>query len=109
MSTVTEGLKNIFDLTDVKLIKTDLLSVETIETLKQAPYCGQTVSAPRGLSEFLASDGGSVAALFLADKKDLGILLLMSQSPDRFTKGMGLVYLRQLAQLAAATMGRFEG
>jgi uncharacterized protein YigA (DUF484 family) len=108
IATVTDGLKNIFDLTDVKLIKSDLLSAETIENLKQAPYCGQNNSAPRGLSEFLPGDGGSVAALFLADQKDLGVLLLISQSPERFTKEMGLVYLRQLAQLAAATIGRFE-
>ena len=57
----------------------------------------------------LASACCILAALFLAEQKDLGVLLLISKSPDRFTKEMGLVYLRQLAQLAAATLGRFEG
>lgn len=108
-ATVTEGLKGIFDLHEVKLVKPDALTKETIDTLKQSPYCGPAISAPRGLSEFVEDQAGSLAALFLADRQDLGALLLISKSPERFTKEMGLVYLRQLAQLAAATLGRFEG
>lgn len=107
-ATVTEGLKRIFDLHEVKMVKPEDLSKETIDTLKQSPYCGPVTSVPRGLTEFLDEQAGSLAALFLTEQKDLGALLLISAAPDRFTKEMGLVYLRQLAQLAAATLGRFE-
>lgn len=107
-ATVTEGLKGIFDLHEVKLIQSEDLTKETVDTLKQAPYCGPAISAPRGLLEFVEDQSGSLAALYLVDQEDLGALLLISKSPERFTKEMGLVYLRQLGQLAAATLGRFE-
>lgn len=108
ISTITDGLKNIFTLGQVKFIEADKLSEETISTLKQTPYCGPVASAPKGLMEWVEGGSESMAALFLTSHKDHGVLLLISPSKNRFTKEMGIVYLCQLGQLAATTLGRFE-
>lgn len=106
---MTTGLNQIFDVGIVQFVRSAQMDEATIDALKATPYCGPLSKAPEVMKEYLPDDASSLAALFLAtSEKNLGVLLLSSKQEDRFTEQMGLVYLRQLSQLAAAALGRFE-
>ena len=107
---VTEGLNKIFELGQAAFIKANDLPEGLLGALANQPYCGAAQGAPQALLDVAKVSEGSLAALALSSEgKDLGLLVLISPRPERFTSEMGLVYLKQLGYLAAAALGRFEG
>lgn len=107
---VTEGLNKIFELGQAAFIKANDLPEGLLVALANQPYCGAVQGAPQALLDVAKVSEGSLAALALSSEgKDLGLLVLISPRPERFTSEMGLVYLKQLGYLAAAALGRFEG
>lgn len=106
---MTTGLNQIFDVGIVQFVSAASFDQASLQAIKAAPYCGSIANVSASIKEHLPDDAQSLAALLLStSQKDLGILLLSSKQADRFTEQMGLVYLRQLSQLAAAALGRFE-
>ena len=106
---VTDGLSHIFELGQAIFVKASDLPEGLFNTFAEAPFCGSTQSAPKALIDLSKTSEGSLAALALShEDRQLGILLLISPKAERFTSEMGLVYLKQLAYLAAAALGRFE-
>lgn len=106
---MTTGLNQIFDVGIVQFVSAASFDQASLQAIKESPYCGAIANVSASIKEHLPDDAQSLAALLLSTpQKDLGILLLSSKQEDRFTEQMGLVYLRQLSQLAAAALGRFE-
>ncbi len=106
---MTTGLNQIFDVGIVQFVSAASFDQASLQAIKEAPYCGAIANVSASIKEHLPDDAQSLAALLLSTPhKDLGILLLSSKQADRFTEQMGLVYLRQLSQLAASALGRFE-
>mgnify|MGYP006282179037 CR=1 FL=1 len=106
---MTTGLNQIFDVGTVQFVSAASFDQASLQAIKEAPYCGAIANVSASIKEHLPDDAQSLAALLLSTPhKDLGILLLSSKQADRFTEQMGLVYLRQLSQLAASALGRFE-
>lgn len=106
---VTDGLSHIFELGKAVFVKASDLPEGLFNTFAVEPFCGGVNNAPEALLSIANTNEGSLAALALSHgDKQLGLLLLISPKAERFTSEMGLVYLKQLAYLAAAALGRFE-
>lgn len=73
----------------------------------RAPACGP-VAAPLAGSLFgdAASEVGSAVVAPLGERECFGVLAIGSRDASRFQPGMGTLFIRQLAAMAAATIQR---
>ncbi len=106
---ITSGLNKLFDIGKVEIIAQEQVSDELKAQLTQAPICGSVVLATHLVSSDLLLDEGSIVLVQLTHQNDsLGVLMMASQDKDKFTPQMGLSYIQQLAQLAAAALYRSQ-
>ncbi|MEY3755592.1 MAG: hypothetical protein RLY27_2212, partial [Pseudomonadota bacterium] len=79
-----------------------------LEKLQKGIYCGAHDVEPLFLSHHRDLTDGSFAALLLRHNgQTLGVVLMLSADKEKFLPEMGLVYLEQLGNLAAAALSRF--
>jgi uncharacterized protein YigA (DUF484 family) len=99
----------LFDIGNVEIISPEQVSDELKTKLNQAPICGSVDLATNLISSDLMLDDGSIVLISLIHQStSLGVLLMASQDKEKFSPQMGLSYIHQLAQLAAAALYRFQ-
>jgi uncharacterized protein YigA (DUF484 family) len=106
---ITSGLNQLFDIGTVHIIPVENISEALKDSLEKAPICGDIHHAKGLLSADLLLDEGSVILIQLThDNILLGVLMMASMDKEKFSPQMGLSYIHQLAQLAAAALFRFQ-
>jgi len=109
IESITAGLNKLFDIGKVEIIAPEQVSDELKTKLEEAPMCGSTDLATNLVSSDLLLDDGSMVLISLTyQSTSLGVLLMASQDKEKFSPQMGLSYIHQLAQLAAAALYRFQ-
>jgi uncharacterized protein YigA (DUF484 family) len=99
----------LFDIGKVEIIAPEQVSDELKTKLEEAPMCGSTDLATNLVNSDLLLDDGSMVLISLTyQSTSLGVLLMASQDKEKFSPQMGLSYIHQLAQLAAAALYRFQ-
>ena len=109
IESITTGLNKLFDIGIVEIISPEQVSDELKTQLDQSPICGNVDLAKNLVSLDQMYDDGSIVLIPLKyQSTSLGVLLMASQDKDKFSPQMGLSYIHQLAQLAAAALNRFQ-
>ena len=109
IESITAGLNKLFDIGKVEIISPEQVSDELKTKLEQAPMCGGIDLAKDLVGADLLLDEGSIVLISLTyQNTSLGVLLMASQDKEKFSPQMGLSYIHQLAQLAAAALFRFQ-
>ena len=109
IESITAGLNKLFDIGKVEIISPVQVSDELKTKLNQAPICGSVDLATNLVSpDMLFDDGSMVLISLIHQSTSLGVLLMASQDKEKFSPQMGLSYIHQLAQLAAAALFRFQ-
>ena len=109
IESITAGLNKLFDIGKVEIIAPEQVSDELKTKLEEAPMCGSTDLATNLVNSDLLLDDGSMVLISLTyQSASLGVLLMASQDKEKFSPQMGLSYIHQLAQLAAAALYRFQ-
>jgi uncharacterized protein YigA (DUF484 family) len=99
----------LFDIGIVEIISPEKVSDELKTKLEEAPLCGSVDLAKNLVSSDLLLDDGSMVLISLTyQSTSLGVLLMASKDKEKFLPQMGLSYIHQLAQLAAAALYRFQ-
>jgi uncharacterized protein YigA (DUF484 family) len=106
---IESGLASIFEVEVCCLLLIDA----SYQSLVAQPICQAYRDCPAELKEKIAQSKQSdlmwqsiaILALPLGDERYAG-LVLASSDPQRFTRDMGTVYLKQIAGLAAAALRR---
>ena len=109
IESITTGLNKLFDIGKVEILAPEQVSDELKAQLVEAPICGSVDLAKNLVNSDLLLDDGSMVLISLTyQSTSLGVLLMASQDKEKFSPQMGLSYIHQLAQLAAATLYRFQ-
>jgi hypothetical protein len=109
IESITACLNKLFDIGIVEIISPEKVSDELKTKLEEAPLCGSVDLAKNLVSSDLLLDDGSMVLISLTyQSTSLGVLLMASKDKEKFLPQMGLSYIHQLAQLAAAALYRFQ-
>ena len=109
IESITTGLNKLFDIGKVEVLAPEQVSDKLKAQLVEAPICGSVDLAKNLVNSDLLLDDGSMVLISLTyQSTSLGVLLMASQDKEKFSPQMGLSYIHQLAQLAAATLYRFQ-
>ena len=107
IESITACLNKLFDIGIVEIISPEKVSDELKTKLEEAPLCGSVDLAKNLVSSDLLLDDGSMVLISLTyQSTSLGVLLMASKDKEKFLPQMGLSYIHQLAQLAAAALYR---
>jgi uncharacterized protein YigA (DUF484 family) len=109
IESITTGLNKLFDIGKVEIISPEQVSEELKTKLDQAPICGSVDLVTNLVSSDLLLDASSMVVIpLIYQGTNLGALFMASQDKEKFSPKMGLSYIHQLAQLAAAALYRFQ-
>jgi uncharacterized protein YigA (DUF484 family) len=109
IKSITTSLHKLFDIGKVEIIPPEQVFDELKTKLDQAPICGSVDLATNLVSaDLLLADGSIILIQLKYQSTPLGVLLLASQDKEKFSPQMGLSYIHQLAQFAAAALYRFQ-
>ncbi|BDW12232.1 hypothetical protein PSHI8_23160 [Polynucleobacter sp. SHI8] len=110
IESITTGLNKLFDIGNVEIISPEQVSEELKTKLDLAPICGSVDLVTNLVSSDLLLDASSMVVIpLMYQGTNLGALFMASQDKEKFSPQMGLSYIHQLAQLAAAALYRFQG
>lgn len=109
IESITSGLNQLFEIGQIKVISPAQISENLTAQLQKATICGDVSLAKDLVQPDLLVDAGSIVLTQLSHQDTaLGVLLMTSPNPNKFTPQMGLSYIHQLAQIAAAALYRFR-
>jgi uncharacterized protein YigA (DUF484 family) len=109
IESITLGLNQLFEIGKVEIIPLAQVSENLNAQLQKATICGD-ISLAKDLvqADLLLESGSIVLTQLNYQDTALGVLLMASPNLNKFTPQMGLSYIHQLAQIAAAALYRFR-
>ena len=109
IESITLGLNQLFEIGKVEIIPLAQVSENLNAQLQKAAICGD-ISLAKDLvqADLLLESGSIILTLLNYQETALGVLLMASPNLNKFTPQMGLNYVHQLAQIAAAALYRFR-
>jgi uncharacterized protein YigA (DUF484 family) len=109
IESITSGLNQLFEIGKVEIIPLAQVSENLNAQLQKAAICGD-ISLAKDLvqADLLLESGSIILTLLNYQETALGVLLMASPNLNKFTPQMGLNYVHQLAQIAAAALYRFR-
>jgi uncharacterized protein YigA (DUF484 family) len=109
VESITSGLNQLFEIGKVEIIPLAQVSENLNAQLQKATICGD-ISLAKDLvqADLLLESGSIVLTQLNYQDTALGVLLMASPNLNKFTPQMGLSYIHQLAQIAAAALYRFR-
>ena len=109
IESITSGLNQLFEIGKVEIIPLAQVSENLNAQLQKATICGD-ISLAKDLvqADLLLESGSIVLTQLNYQDTALGVLLMASPNLNKFTPQMGLSYIHQLAQIAAAALYRFR-
>lgn len=106
---ITAGLNQLFEIPKVNVMAITEVADDLKLRLEEGPICGAVELVSELVdAEYLIAHGSVVLIRLCYADSDQGVLVLASPDAHKFSAQMGLHYVCQLAQLAAAALYRFR-